>query len=402
MAVGNGPEGVGAMSLAARENIRSRSTATSVSVEAGRQPGAGPATAKKRIPELDGLRGIAALAVVIAHYVGEVPHGIAALMIGWYGVDFFFVLSGFLMGSIILNHHTEPGFLKSFYLRRAARIIPIYFVVVCATIWLAALVRSNTWADQPFDAPVYLLFVTNLAMSFWGGGGEWLKPTWTLAVEEQFYLLLPLLVMLTPKRFLIGTLLGLCGVAIVFRYAFHELNPIAALTLLPARMDLLLGGVLLACVMQRLDLSRHLQVFRIVPLIAMVGLLAVAVGSREHLFPILNPTLLSVAFTSFLLAVLLGAPEGQRFRSRLLGYFGQISYALYLVHQPVSGLLHGILLNGTPDIGSIPQIGVTILAFAVSVAVAAASWKWLEQPILKRVPSQIQSSAHRERAAQSA
>jgi peptidoglycan/LPS O-acetylase OafA/YrhL len=339
---------------------------------------------------------------VIAHYVGEVPHGISALMIGWYGVDLFFVLSGFLMGSIILNHHAEPGFLKSFYRRRAARIIPIYFLVVCATLWLAALARGNTWADQPFDAPVYLLFVTNLAMSFWGGGGEWLKPTWTLAVEEQFYLLLPLLIMCTPRRFLMSTLLGLCGLAILSRYALYEINPMAALTLLPARMDLLLGGVVLAYVTHRFDLSRHLQVFRIVPLIAMVALLIVAVSSREHLFPILNPTLLSVAFTSFLLAILLGAPEGQRFRSRLLGYFGQISYALYLVHQPVSGLLHGTLLNGTPDIGSIPQIAVTMLAFAVSVAVAAASWKWLEQPILKRVPSQIHNSAHRERASQSA
>lgn len=351
---------------------------------------------KKRIPELDGLRGVAALAVVIAHYVGEVPHGIPALTIGWYGVDFFFVLSGFLMGSIILNHHTEPGFLKSFYLRRAARIIPIYFVVVCATVWLAALARGNTWADQPFDALVYLLFVTNLAMSFWGDGGEWLKPTWTLAVEEQFYLLLPLLVIWTPKRFLVGTLLGLCGVAILFRYALYEVNPIAALTLLPARMDLLLGGVVLAYATQRFDLSRHLQAFRIIPLIAMVGLLIVALSSREHLFPILNPTLLSVAFTCYLLAVLLGAPEGRRFRSRLLRYFGQISYALYLVHQPVSGLLHGALLNGTPDIGSMPQIAVTILAFAVSVALAAASWRWLEQPILKRVPSQ-HDAAHRER-----
>lgn len=354
---------------------------------------------KKRIPELDGLRGLAALAVVVAHYVGEVPHGITALTIGWYGVDFFFVLSGFLMGSIILNHHHEPGFLKSFYWRRAARIIPIYFVVVCTSIWLAAWTRGNAWADHPFDAPVYLLFVTNLAMSFWGGGGEWLKPTWTLAVEEQFYLLLPLLVLWTPKRFLLGTLLGLCGVAILFRYAFHESNPIAALTLLPARMDLLLGGVVLAYGLQRFDLTRYLQAFRVIPLIAMVALLIVALGSREHLFPVFNATLLAVAFVSFVAAVLLGAPEGQRFRSRTLGYFGRISYALYLIHQPVSGLLHGLLLNGTPDIGSLSQIAVTVLAFAVSVALAGASWKWLEQPILKRVPSQSPGSARGERAA---
>ena len=129
-------------------------------------------------------------------------------------------------------------------------------------------------------------------MSFWGGGGEWLKPTWTLAVEEQFYLLLPLLVMWIPKRFLIGTLLGLCGVAILFRYAFYDINYVAALTLLPARMDLLLGGVVVAYAMRHFDLSRHLLAIRIIPLILMVVLLIIAVSSRYQLFPVLNPTLL--------------------------------------------------------------------------------------------------------------
>ena len=141
----NGPDGAGPVRLAAKENIPSRSTSTTpVSAVAERPPGAAPVTTTKRIPELDGLRGVAALAVVVAHYLGEVPHGFAALMIGWYGVDLFFVLSGFLMGSIILNHHTEPRFLTSFYRRRAARIIPIYFVVVCATIGLAALTQGNS------------------------------------------------------------------------------------------------------------------------------------------------------------------------------------------------------------------------------------------------------------------
>ena len=345
-----------------------------------------PSENPRRISELDGLRGVAALAVVIAHYFGEVPHGIHALMFAWYGVDFFFVLSGFLMGSIILSHHAEPGFLRSFYLRRAARIIPIYFVVVCATLVLAALAQGTAWGDQPFDAWVYVLFLPNIAMSFWGGGGEWLKPTWTLAVEEQFYLVLPLLVMATPKRYLLPALLTLCGAAIVFRYAFHEINTLAALTLLPARMDLLLGGVVLAYAIKHFDLSRHLLLLRVVPLVAVLALLGVTIASRDWLFPILNPTLLSIGFGSFLLAILLGAPEGQRYRSPVLRYFGQISYALYLVHQPIAALLHGVLLNATPDIGTIPQIAVTMLALAASVGVAAASWVWLEQPILKRVP----------------
>lgn len=343
---------------------------------------------KTRIAELDGLRGVAALCVVVAHYLGEVPHGFSGFMVGWYGVSFFFVLSGFLMGTIILGHCDEPGFLKAFYLRRAARIIPVYFVVVCASIFAATLTQGHSWSDQPFDAPVYLLFLSNFAMSFagGGGGGEWLKPTWTLAVEEQFYLVLPLMIMLLPRRHLAAALIALCAGAVVFRAVFHDTSQIASLTLLPGRMDLLLGGVLLAHAWQRFDLSGHVRLFRVIPLAAILAIMAVALISRDHLFPVLNPTLLSIGFASFILAVLLGAPEGDRYRSPVLVYFGQISYALYLMHQPVSGILHGVLLDSEPDIGSVPQFAVTVLAFAVSVGLAAASWKWLEAPILKRVP----------------
>jgi peptidoglycan/LPS O-acetylase OafA/YrhL len=234
-----------------------------------------------------------------------------------------------------------------------------------------------------------LLFLPNVAMSVWGGGGEWLLPTWTLAVEEQFYLVLPLIIMWLPKRFLMPALIGLSAFAIVFRYLLYERATFASLTLLPRRMDLLLGGVILAYARDRFDLSRYILAFRIVPLLAMVILLITAILSRRHLFVIFNPTLLSVGFASFMLAIMLGSPEGQRYRSPLLRYFGQISYALYLVHQPISGLLHGILLDSTPDVGSLPQLAVTLLAFAASVGVAAASWKWLERPILRAIPSRM-------------
>jgi len=342
-----------------------------------------------RIRELDGLRGFAALLVVASHYAGEVKHGISALLLGWLGVDIFFVLSGFLMGSIILRRHAEPGFLQSFFLRRAARIIPIYFVVVCATVFAAALTQQQSWGDHPFTISIYLLFLTNIAMSIWDGGGEWLKPTWTLAVEEQFYLVLPLVVMWVRKHYLTIVLLGLCLAAVVFRYVSSDINTLAALTLLPSRMDLLLGGVILAYVWQKnVDLTRYLLTFRIIPLVALVMLLAVSAAAPDKdAFLILSPTLASIGITSFIVAVLLGAPEGRRYRWPVLVGAGKISYALYLVHQPISALLHGLILNSVPDIGNLSQIAVTCLAFATSVAVAASSWRWFEQPILNRVRS---------------
>jgi peptidoglycan/LPS O-acetylase OafA/YrhL len=338
-----------------------------------------------RIVELDGLRGVACLIVLTSHYFGEIPHGTRFLVFGWLGVDIFFVLSGFLIGSIILEHHTEPTFLKSFYLRRAARIVPVYALGCAVSLSLISLTHGLAWSDHPYSAGVYAVFGSNIAMSIWGGGGTWLLPTWTLAVEEQFYLLLPALVIVTPTRLLAPVLIALWSSAAIFRAWIADDNPLAAFSLLPGRMDLLLAGVLIAIARRRLDLTPYVFALRATPLLAIMMLLMLGLvfGSSTVLFVILGPMLASVGIASFLLAIMLGAPEGRRYRSPVLRYLGQISYALYLVHQPISGLLHGILLDRTPDIGTASQWAVTILAVAVSIAVAAASWRWLESPILR-------------------
>jgi peptidoglycan/LPS O-acetylase OafA/YrhL len=337
-----------------------------------------------RIPELDGVRGLAAFTVVIAHLFGEPAHGIHALTLGWLGVDIFFVLSGFLIGSIILQQHNEPGFFKSFYVRRAARIIPIYALVCGATLIAAAFTAGHAWSDHPFSGAVYGTFTTNFAMSFWGGGGMWLKPTWTLAEEEQFYLLLPLTIYVTPKRLLPSLLIALWLSAFAIRVAFSGHYPLAVLTLLPCRMDLLLAGTGIALLNRQFDIKRYLIVLRVLPLVATAVLLALAVFAKDGTFQIFSDTIASIGIASYLLAIIHGAPEGKRYRSPVPRYLGQISYALYLVHQPISGLLHGLLLGSAPDIATPAQIAVSILAVAVSIGVASASWYWLEAPILRR------------------
>ena len=339
----------------------------------------------KRIPELDGLRGVAALVVIISHFLGEVPHGAKFLTFGWLGVDTFFVLSGFLIGSIVLEQHTQPNFFHTFYLRRVVRIVPVYFIVCVITLVLAGVLSGHTWSDHPFSPVVYAVFGSNIMMSIWGGGGEWLRPVWTVAVEEQFYLLLPLLIVLTPRRFLMPVLITLWVSATVFRAAICDGQPLAAFSLLPGRMDLLLGGVLAAYVNRRFDVARHVVTMRIVPLAATVVLFGALLLSPYRFFLVFSPTLASIGVACFLLAIVHGAPEGLRFRSPGIQYFGRISYALYLVHQPISGVLHGILLDGTPDIGTPLQIAVTLLSTLVSIGVAAASWTCLEAPILGRV-----------------
>src|SRR5262245_37085760 len=220
-----------------------------------------------RIVELDGIRGAASLAVLIAHYFGEVPHGIPGLMTGWIGVDTFFVLSGFLIGSIILAQHREPQFFRTFYLRRAARIIPIYAVVCAITLTLAAATAGNTWSDDPYGAGVYATFSQNFAMAVWGGGGKWLQPTWTLAVEEQFYLVLPALIVVTPRRWRVAALVTLFCTALVIRLMLAP--SLAAFTLLPSRMDLLLCGVGIAVLHRECNFSRYVTHLRVLAIVLM-------------------------------------------------------------------------------------------------------------------------------------
>jgi peptidoglycan/LPS O-acetylase OafA/YrhL len=340
----------------------------------------------KRIPELDGLRGLAALIVLISHFFGEVPHGTRLITFGWLGVDLFFVLSGFLIGSVILAQRDEPNFFTSFYLRRAARILPVYGMVCAATLVLAAALRGHPWSDHPYGAAVYAVFGSNIDLSFWGGGGQWLRPTWTLAVEEQFYLLLPPLIVLTPRRWLAPLLVALWLCATAFR-AITIGQPLAAFSLLPGRMDLLLGGVLIAHVRRNVDMSRYIAYLRIVPLVFLLLLFCVDLYSNDVFFVIFSPALASIAIGAYIMAIVQGAPEAARFRSPVLRYIGRISYALYLVHQPVSGVLHGLILDARPDIGGIAPLAVTILSVLVSIGLAAASWRWIERPILERARS---------------
>src|SRR5262249_45208428 len=163
----------------------------------------------------------------------------------------------------------------------------------------------------------------------------------------------------------------------LFRAALVDHYPFAAFSLLPGRMDLLLGGVLIARLRQEIDLSRYLGALRVIPLVAFALLFCAMAYSTDRFFVIFSPALTSIARGAYILAIVTGAPEAARFRSPVLRYLGRISYALYLVHQPVAGVLHGLLLDAEPDIGGVAPLAVTLLSIAVSIGLAAASWQWI-------------------------
>jgi peptidoglycan/LPS O-acetylase OafA/YrhL len=135
-----------------------------------------------RITELDGLRGLAVLSVVLAHYFGEVSHRIFVFDLGWLGVDLFFVLSGFLIGGILIDNRDSASFLSSFYIRRALRIFPIYYLVLVLALAFSDTARGHSWADPHFPALVYAIYAQNIAASLSALDGKSFQPLWTLAV----------------------------------------------------------------------------------------------------------------------------------------------------------------------------------------------------------------------------
>ncbi len=175
----------------------------------------------RRIPELDGLRGLAILLVLVWHFgylfasAGSsrwLYYVKDSMTMFWSGVDLFFVLSGFLIGGILLDARESPNYFKTFYTRRSFRIIPVYALLVvtfyvCVSLGLPARIAGSSavfGATAPWYE--YATFTQNIGYATGQPSQSlWLSTTWSLAVEEQFYLLLPAVVYFVPRRRLYST-----------------------------------------------------------------------------------------------------------------------------------------------------------------------------------------------------
>jgi peptidoglycan/LPS O-acetylase OafA/YrhL len=357
------------------------------------------------------VRGLAVLLVLGFHFIG------LALVVGpdswlrpvkrafsmaWSGVDLFFVLSGFLIGGILLQHRDSPSYFRTFYVRRACRIFPLYFVLLLAAFaWKAGVdadrVSANGWLSGEFY-PLwsYATFTQNFVMAEANGyGTNWLGPTWSLAVEEQFYLVLPLLLWLVPPRRLPWVLAGGIAGAPVLRLAlleFHTHQGYPAHVLMPARADALLLGVLAAWSLRQPSVRRVLAEGRgglyalLAVLLAGMALLTVrGAGVGGFRMGFLGGTWLALTYLVF---ILIAATEGRGPVSSLtrltpLRGLGQISYGVYLLHQPIAGLLYGPVTGGEPRLGSASDAALMLLTVAVTLAVAWLSWRLLERPLLR-------------------
>jgi peptidoglycan/LPS O-acetylase OafA/YrhL len=337
----------------------------------------------KHIPQLDVLRGIAVLVVMLYHASDIVPslHAGKIVALGYTGVDLFFVLSGFLITGILVRSKDQPNYFKNFYARRALRIWPIYYLLLLLTFGLlpiaaptlrnAIFERSHPWQSFPF-------FAQNL-MANGQGAFDTVRVTWSLAIEEQFYLAWPVIVWLAPRRILKPLALSAVLISIFVRWSvlYGLIPPVNIYTNTATRLDGLGLGAFLALWIPETKSST-------VKRCGLAGsVLALSVGGMAGCF---KPshwafyTAISVFFAG-LLCVAINLPALSNIR--FLTYTGTISYGLYLVHVPVFqlGAAARKFLPAQPAIAL--DIAVLAASLCLCYGLAAASWKFFESRILR-------------------
>ncbi len=368
--------------------------------------------ATERIPELDGLRGLAIGSVLFFHYFGmtsqarpgsALAYFFVPFRLSWSGVDLFFVLSGFLIGGILLDARTAQNYFKVFYKRRFFRIVPAYVASLGVTVLLGAIAAASLSSRFAFMSEwmvsrqtwiPHLLFIQN----FWMAASNSLRAldlTWSLAVEEQFYLTLPLLVWLLPPRKLARWVVAIICLAPVIRFALLLGWPeklLSRFVLMPCRADALMLGVLGAILTRdtlwRERITSNRTAMRILLAFLAVGFVVLTLRSPSNLdrgMQMVGYTWLACFYLCILLYGLTNKSGwlSQFFRARWLGWLGGMAYGVYLFHVIVLQLTFGFFRNHEPRIGSISDAFLAVLALALTLVFCRISWIYFEKPLVK-------------------
>jgi peptidoglycan/LPS O-acetylase OafA/YrhL len=362
-----------------------------------------------RILELDGLRGLACLFVMVHHYFTGIaaPHFQGALSVYFWkiasvfllsGVDLFYVLSGFLVGGIIIENYDKSSFLKAFFVRRACRILPLYFTLILSYSLGPALLERlgllGPWADEwLLDRPLpfwsYLTFLQSYVMGILGHSGpKWVAITWSVSVEEQFYLLMPFIFFfLGCSRAMAVTCTGILVSPVIRAYFFDNFGTYAGYTFFPGRMDSLFWGVLLAFLFcfSFLKLGIHSRT----KIMLSLGVISFALIMASQSLIIKTPRYAIYTFLSIFYFVMIWAVLEKKspalnnlLSTRFLIFTGKISYACYMFHQLVNGLMHGLIFGTKPFLNHWSQWLVTLPSMALLYLLSYFSHRYYEKPFL--------------------
>ncbi len=336
--------------------------------------------------QLDGLRALAVALVAYEHWLPEESR--FNIPMGFFGVQVFFVISGFLISSILVNCRSaaDPGYaLRSFYARRFLRIFPLYYLTIAIAYAL----------DIGAMRPTVFWHLTYMSNFFFFWKQQWysvLSHFWSLAVEEQFYLFWPTIVLFVPSRYLLTGFLSLCYIGLLSIIALPLLFPDRQMWLvLPNYNFLALGlGAMLSL------RNSHPELLKIMLSYSTVGLVAFPIAQIVNSLGIEDPIITSIKHVSIglisfrLIDKASSGYEGRtgRFLSNpILVYFGRISYGLYLIHTfayvptPIANVICKLIGTSTLPLGLI-----IFMKFWISILLATLSWYLFEKRInsLKR------------------
>jgi peptidoglycan/LPS O-acetylase OafA/YrhL len=361
-------------------------------------PSRRPAWLPSFIPAFDGLRGIAILAVLLYHSHPRLEGTFLDKFViwGWTGVSLFFVLSGFLITGIILDAGPAP-FYKRFFAKRALRIWPAYWLLLFLFYFFLPFVFSGyKWMLHDVAAAPWLLlllFLQNLWPITLPGA---IGPTWSLAIEQQFYLFWTPIARHLPPRWLLAAAGAMLAISPAVRLFYgNHLSP----THTVIHLDSLAVGCLIAIA---------LRVFAWTPAvwkwIARAGLCIGASGVwlMLHRGSAFTDSLLAFGFGGMLLEALLGDASGvpgalgvgvlkqkprrsfycRALELRPLVFVGKISYGLYLIHILVFSLLGGYVDKNLDAFGIPGNLAIVTIRVAVAIGCAALMWRYFEKPIL--------------------
>lgn len=354
--------------------------------------------ALSRIPAVDGLRGVAILAVLSFHFVNnQLVHSVMAAgrilakmtSFGWAGVDLFFVLSGFLITTVLLEKKGSKNFFSSFFIRRIFRIIPCYYLLLVIFLLIQAVpyFSSNHLlvGNQAIPMLSYFAMVHNLFMANSNNlGNDVLSISWSIGIEEQFYIIFPFLVYWVDEK-KIPIVLGLLVViASVVRSQVD--NWIPAYVLLPTRMDALSVGALVACFFRNGYFSHTMEKYKyhlFTLFVVDVCVCAYLYIENGDLGPIRHG-LFAAAFGILLLFALYPIPVYTDILSlKPLQWVGKISYSLYLFHYLILAVFHHVAGNSNGLVlESNLDLIVTLTALSFSFIFAWALYNWFEGPFV--------------------
>lgn len=349
---------------------------------------------KKHLPHLDGIRGWAILLVLLYHCFSSLK----VTVICWVGVDLFFVLSGFLITGILLESKTEKFYFRNFIIRRSLRIFPLYYIFILLFFFLIPWIVPGIFGDISYyqnNIGWFILYLQNWLYSFDGFPKSFMfHHLWSLAIEEQFYLVWPFFVYVFSGKNIIRLSVLLILLANFFRFFAGSFTGL----IFPyeyvntfSRIDALLLGALVAVLFRYYsDFLKRISLP--VLIICAIVLTAYVAGVRNLNFWKYQPvyTVIGLFFASLLSVSLTDSRAGKKlvvfFSKRPFVFFGKYSYGLYIYHYPIflSLMLHilPVLKQKLPQ-SILAEILIGTISILISLVISLLSFKYAEKPFLK-------------------